>query len=197
LLGEFLWRTIAVALELVRALAATERNDDYHIARLLIMMRAHSRGAEKNKSIEGLTKLARMDFLLRYPNSLERALIAANRPKSEGKIQKWERSTIESKMVRFRYGPWDHRYRRWVSLMAAKGFITVGVIGKTVHLWLTESGRNVADSLAETEAFRMLSFRADVVDKRFGTKSGSNLRDFIYKTFPELLTMKWGEEIVI
>ena len=186
-----------MALELARALAATERNDDYHVARLLLLLSAHSHGKEKNKSVDGLTKLAKLDFLLRYPNCLERALIALNRPVNEAKVKDFERTTIESKMIRFRYGPWDHRYRRWVALMAAKGLIVVGVIGKTVHLWLTDNGHEVATLLMNSNSYKILIERAAVVEKRFGTKSGSNLKDFIYATFPELISMKWGEEIVL
>ena len=108
-----------MALELARALAATERDDNLHIARLLLLMAA--RAGEKRHSIEGLTKLAKLDFLLRYPNSLERALKAAGKKPEKAEVADFERTTIESKMVRFRYGPWDHRYRRWVALMAARG----------------------------------------------------------------------------
>lgn len=186
-----------MALELARALAATERNDNYHIARLLLLMSAHSHGKDKNKSVDGLTKLAKLDFLLRYPNCLERALIASNRPVTEAKVKFFERTTIESKMIRFRYGPWDHRYRRWVALMAAKGLVVVGVLGKTVHLWMTDDGHKVAKLLMESESYKILAERAAVVERRFGAKSGSNLKDFIYTTFPELISMKWGEEIIL
>jgi hypothetical protein len=186
-----------VAFELARALAATERNDSFHIARLLLLMSAHAHGRDKNKSIDGLTKLAKLDFLLRYPNCLERALKASNRSIDEAKVKEFERTTIESKMIRFRYGPWDHRYRRWVSLMAAKGLIVVGVVGKTVHIWLTDEGHDIASILSSAESYKILAERAAIVEKRFGGRSGTGLKDFIYETFPELINMKWGEEIVL
>jgi hypothetical protein len=64
-----------MALELARALATTERDDNLHTARLLLLMAAHA--SDKGRSIEGLTKLAKLDFLLRYPNCLERALTSS------------------------------------------------------------------------------------------------------------------------
>lgn len=186
-----------MALELVRALAATERDDDFHIARLLLLMAANSGKKTKNKPMEGLTKMAKLDFLLRYPNCLERALVASNRKTSEANVQTFERTTIESKMIRFRYGPWDHRYRRWISLMAARGLVTLGVQGKTVQIWLTPEGHDIAEVLANNQPHLTLADRALVVTKRFGSMSGSGLKNLVYDTFPELTNMKWGEEIAI
>jgi hypothetical protein len=186
-----------MALELARALAATERDDDFHIARLLLLMAAHAGTVEKNKPVEGFTKLAKLDFLLRYPNCLERALFASKRDVAEANVQEFERTTIESKMIRFRYGPWDHRYRKWASLMVARGLVVVGVKGNTVQLWLTEGGRNTAAAIAEQGTHQALVERAAVVAKRFGTQNGTALKNFIYDTFPELTSMKWGEEISI
>lgn len=184
-----------MALELARALAATERDDNLHIARLLLLLAA--RAGEKRHSIEGLTKLAKLDFLLRYPNSLEKALDAAGKKSEKADIADFERTTIESKMVRFRYGPWDHRYRRWVALMAARGLVAVDVQGRTVHLWPTESGLQLATALADQESLAVISERAMLVAKAFGGRSGSDLKNFIYSTFPELTSMKWGEEITL
>lgn len=186
-----------MALELARALAATESDDNFHIARLLLLMAANAGDRIKDRPMEGLTKLAKLDFLLRYPNCLERALIALNRDSREAKVQDFERTTIESKMIRFRYGPWDHRYRRWVSLMAARGLVTVGVVGRTVMLRLMPKGYDVAAMVANTRSNHELAERALLVAKRFGSKSGSGLKNFVYETFPELTNMKWGAEITI
>jgi hypothetical protein len=186
-----------MALELARALAATEREDDFHIARLLLLLAGHAGNREKNKPMEGLTKLAKLDFLLRYPNCLERALAASQLSPSEADVSDFERTTIESKMIRFRYGPWDHRYRRWVSLMAARNLVEVGVAGKTVQIWLTPAGHDVVHLLSADISLETMAKRAGIVAKRFGTKSGSGLKDFVYQTFPELMDMKWGEEIAI
>lgn len=184
-----------MALELARALAATERDDNLHMARLLLLMAAHA--GDKGRPIEGLTKLAKLDFLLRYPNCLERALVAAKMDPSRAEVVEFERTTIESKMVRFRYGPWDHRYRRWVALMAARGLVAVAVKGKTVQLWPTPAGQAMATALADQEPLENLASRAKLVAKSFGNRSGSDLKNFVYATFPELTDMKWGEEIAI
>jgi hypothetical protein len=184
-----------MALELARALAATERDDNLHTARLLLLMAAHA--GDKGRPVEGLTKLAKLDFLLRYPNCLERALISAGKDPRKADVAEFERTTIESKMVRFRYGPWDYRYRRWVALMAARGLVTVDVKGKTVQLWPTPEGQAMATVLANQGSLEGLATRAKLVAKSFGSRSGSDLKNFVYDTFPELTDMKWGEEIAI
>ncbi len=184
-----------MALELARALAATERDDNLHISRLLLLMAAHA--GDKGRPIEGLTKLAKLDFLLRYPNCLERAMTSAGKDPAKAEVAEFERTTIESKMVRFRYGPWDHRYRRWVALMAARGLVAVDVKGKTVQLWPTPEGQTMATALADQEPLEDLATRAKLVAKSFGNRSGTDLKNFIYATFPELTDMKWGEEIAI
>lgn len=183
-----------MALEIARALAATERDDNLHVARILLLLHAHSRG--RSKPIDGLTKLAKLDFLLRYPNSLERALKAEGHQAEEAKLDDFERTTIETKMIRFRYGPWDHRYRRWIALLASRGLATVYLKGKTVNVVLTEEGERVAMKL-EVGPMKKLSDRAKVVSRRFGSQSGTALKNFVYETFPELTDMKWGEEIAI
>lgn len=184
-----------MALELVQALARTELDDHLHMARLLMLLDAYA--GKSKKSVEGVTKLAKLDFLLRYPNCLERALIAKSKPTAPAFIQDFERTTIESKMVRFRYGPWDHRYRRWIALLVGKGLLHAGVEGRTVKLWLTDAGHMTAQMLGSCPDLEDLSSRAKLVTKTFGTMSGSALKDFVYATFPEITTMRWGDPITI
>jgi len=184
-----------MALELVQALARTELDDNLHMARLLMLMCAHA--GKGCKPIEGVTKLAKLDFLLRYPNCLERALTAKSKPTAPARIQEFERTTIESKMVRFRYGPWDHRYRRWIALLVSKGLLHAGVEGRTVKLWLTEEGRRTATMLADDEELNDLAARAKLVAKAFGGMTGTGLKDFVYATFPEITNMRWGDPITI
>ena len=50
-----------------------DQKDDLHLARLLILVDAFEE-ADK-PAIEGITKLAKLDFLLRYPTYFERAVL--------------------------------------------------------------------------------------------------------------------------
>lgn len=184
-----------MSLELIRATARTELDDNLHLGRLLVLLAEVDRG--KGRPVEGITKLAKLDFLLRYPTCLERALLAADRRPQLAKVEIHERTTIEAKMVRFKYGPWDSRYRRWLGLLVARGLVEVFVKGRTVNARLTSAGVNVAHRFEEQEDFAQLGERAKLISTVFGSMSGTRLKDFIYETFPELTSMKWGEEITL
>src|SRR5258708_1960003 len=108
-----------MSLRLVRLAAGIETSDDFHLARLLILLRNAANGT--TKSVQGITKLAKLDFLLRYPTALIRVLESQRRTKAAAAIPEEERNTIEGRMIRFRYGPWDPRYRRWIALLVSRG----------------------------------------------------------------------------
>lgn len=188
-----------MSLRLVRAAAESEDLDDLHLARLLVLLgSADSRRttpATKAKAVEGITKLAKLDFLLRYPTCLERVLRALNRDAAEVAVQPRERTSIETKMIRFRYGPWDARYRRWLGLLAARGLIQLGVDGNTVQIGLTDSGRALSERLRTEPLFEELGRRSDLMLRSVGSMSATRLKAFIYEAVPEIVDMKWGEEI--
>jgi hypothetical protein len=188
-----------MSLRLVKAVAETENLDDFHLGRLLVLLGSadalRTTAITKAKAVEGITKLAKLDFLLRYPTCLERALIELGRDPGEADVRARERTSIEAKMVRFRYGPWDTRYRRWLGLLAARGLVTLGLQGNTVQIGLSDTGRAVAAQFRDDPLFSDLSRRADVVVKAVGSMSATRIRDFVYEAVPEIVDMKWGREI--
>jgi hypothetical protein len=184
-----------MSLGLVRAITAAENNDDFHLGRLLLLLLAVDNN--KFQPVEGITKLAKLDFLLRYPNCLERALVAVEKDAKLAEVQPYERTTIESKMIRFKYGPWDSRYRRWIGLLSARGLVNVEIQKRTIMLSLTDRGREVSNLFSKDLTYSDLNLRSQLVFKIFGRMSASRIKDFIYEVFPELETMKWGEEIHI
>lgn len=184
-----------MSLNLVRAIAKLENIDEFHLGRLLLLLQAVDKG--KGKTIEGITKLAKLDFLLRYPNCLERVLQREGVRPDIADIQPFERTTIETKMIRFKYGPWDTRYRRWIGLLVARGLVRAFVQGRTVHVGLTEKGHQIAQDFATSLEFADIKLRSEIIIKTVGKFSATKLKDFIYEVFPELENMKWGEDISI
>lgn len=185
-----------MSLRIVDAAIETEQSDQLHEARLLLLLRhAADRG---EGTIEGITKLAKIDFLLRYPVYFQRLINRLNRSRKRPVIlpmRPYESDTVESKMIRFRYGPWDPRYRRWIGILMAKGLADTYLKGKTVHVKLTDDGVTLARKIAETEEFQDLDARSRLIDKTVGSKSGQWLKEEIYEIVPELYGMPWGEEI--
>lgn len=185
-----------MSLSVLKAAADAENADGLHLARLLVLLRsADKRGKGAPKPVEGITKLAKLDFLLRYPVYLERALAALNKAPAEAAVLPRERTTVETKMIRFRYGPWDGRYRRWLSLLLSRDLITLSMSGRKIEIGLTDRGRALADELATRPTFEELASRGTVVMKAVGAMSATKLKDFVYEIVPEITGMKWGAEI--
>jgi hypothetical protein len=144
--------------------------------------------------MEGLTKLAKLDFLLRYPVMLERALAAKGRSTSDVQLEDHERLSVESQMVRYRFGPWDHRYREFLNILVGKGLVGVNVEGRKVVIALTEHGQTLASELSINPEFQDYARRSSLLKRHFDVKA-TKLMQFIYETFPEVVSLRANERI--
>ena len=182
-----------MSLRMIRAAAQVEHDDDLHLVRLLLLMKQVE--GDKRRPIDGIMKLAKLDFLLRYPNCLERALDDIGKKSEQAQVQEYERHSVETKMMRFRYGPWDKRYRRWIGLLVARDLAVTHLKGKTVFVSLTDRGMSVASGLEQIQDFGDYVNRSRLIAKSFGRENGTWMKKFIYRVFPEILDMKWGKDI--
>ena len=180
-------------MDLVRALVELDEAPELHCARLLVLLRAFA-GPERGDRIEGLTKLAKLDFLLRYPVMLERALKAKGRSASAANVETHERHSVESEMVRYRFGPWDHRYRALLNILIGKGLAEISVEGRTITVGLTEEGVSISETLSSAGEFSKYVERAAILRRHFNL-TATNLMRFIYDTFPEILNLQANEPI--
>lgn len=180
-------------MDLVQTVADLDQSPKLHVARLLILLNAFEEDGQGG-AIEGLTKLAKLDFLLRYPVMLERALEAKGRSTREVQLEDHERQSVESEMVRYRFGPWDHRYREFLNILVAKGLTSVSIEGRKVVITITEQGRESARQLAAQELFVQYSRRARLLKRHFDM-TASTLMRFIYDTFPEIVTLRSNQPI--
>lgn len=182
-----------MSLTIVRASIASEARAELHLARLLLLL--GSGAARGMRVVDGITKLAKLDFLLRYPRYLERVLVLTRRNPPLVPMDAHEADTVESAMIRFRYGPWDPRYRFWLGLLLARGLVRVSREGRRVLVQVTDVGVQVSKALAAEPTMRILAERADVVMGALRTLNGTRLKDTVYEAIPELQGMRWGEEI--
>jgi hypothetical protein len=189
---------MSTSTKLFKLAADLEACDELHEARLLLLIS----DAGDKAPIDGIMKLAKMDFLLRYPNVLERALneVSSQKPSATRlarRISEQDTQTIEGKMIRFRYGPWDKRYRRWLSVLVAKGLVVVRKERRTIKIEITDRGRSAAERISKRTEFQSLQERVEMVKFAVGAMPATRLKDFVYKIAPEILGMKWGEAIKI
>jgi hypothetical protein len=180
-------------MNLLEILISLEDNDEIHLARLLLLLRAFA-GQKGNKTINGLTKMVKLDFLLRYPVYLERALQARGSSPTRAEVLDHERKSVESAMIRYHYGPWDPRYRRFINLLVGKGLAQVSFQGRTIRVGLTSSGLEKASILSRDDSFEDIVSRAHLLKTHFDI-GAMRLKNFIYETFPEIVSLKLGQEI--
>ena len=155
-------------------------------ARLLLLIEAFS---SLNKVLEGRTKLAKLDFLLRYPIYFERAL-QIRRPQLTY-TQEAQKPDVESRMVRYRYGPWDPSYFALLGRLIGKGLVQPIPFARGIGYRATNKGRMVATALQKEPAWLDVAQRVDILRKHFDL-SGTSLKKFIYEHFPEVTRATWG-----
>lgn len=153
---------------------------EFHAARILLLLR-HSGIAGR---IDGLTKMAKLDFFVRYPDFFE----VAKRRSTSASIQAEDdvaASATETAMVRHHYGPWDKRYYHILAFLEARDLIQVTKSKNKYVVSLTDRGARVAASLSERDSYSQLISRMADVKQVFGSKSGNVIKNLIYKIFEE------------
>lgn len=154
---------------------------EFHAARLMLLV--HLCGVSGR--IDGLTKMAKLDFFARYPDFFEVARAAVQPDAGTKTSPGLSDERVESAMVRHHYGPWDKRYYHVLAHLEAKQLITVAKEGNSYRIALTDEGRERARQLAALPSFATLVVRMREVKKTFGSKSGSFLKDLIYRLFDQ------------
>jgi hypothetical protein len=154
---------------------------EFHASRLLLLImlcgtRTRSEGTYR---IEGLTKLAKLDFFVRYPAFFKRAATFLN-----ARI-KADEDAPESKMIRFHYGPWDKRYYQVIPYLEARGLLEVTKVGSTYNFSLTPKGTDIGKILNKDASFSKLVDRMHDVKRVLGSKNGTALKDLVYQLFEE------------
>lgn len=156
---------------------------EYHLARLLILLSYF--GRPNSSGLHGLTKLAKLDFLLRYPSFTEKLLPDRNANWPLGCAPSDdEREAVESQMIRYKYGPWDDRYYPLVGRLVGCGLAETLRTRGQVAIRLTEHGTLMADGLARSEDWHVLAGRCEMLSKRFNL-SGNRLKSLINESLPK------------
>ncbi|MCZ4498335.1 MAG: sle2 [Marmoricola sp.] len=158
---------------------------DAHTGRVLILLRYF--GPTADKPLEGLTKLAKLDFLLRYPVFTERVLAARGDSWMLGtQPTEDEEKAVESRMVRYKYGPWDDRYYPILGGLVGMGLVDLTKKGRTLVMCLTTEGASVASALAAEDEWTQEDLRALFLHSQFNV-TGSKLKTMIYTELPDVV----------
>lgn len=162
---------------------------EFHAARILLLLYVCGTG----NRIDGLTKMAKLDFFVRYPEFFDEV---SYRLAPTTKVPRRTDSTVESSMVRHHYGPWDPRYYHVLSYLTAKTLIDVTRVQTFYRLSLTKEGAAIAARTAKKPSFAALIAHMNRVKRELGGKSGTALKDLVYETFrDEVANRRIGDKI--
>ncbi len=153
---------------------------ELHASRILLLLKRCGVGGK----IDGLTKLAKLDFFVRYPDFFDQM------SKYIGSELKSHSTTVESAMVRHHYGPWDKRYYQVLTYLKARALISILKDGNSYRFKLTDLGKQTAAQLETSEEFSDLVGQMQRVKSLLGTKSGSAIKTLIYKAFDHEVAKK-------
>lgn len=159
---------------------------ELHAARLLLLFKICGQSGR----IEGLTKLAKLDFFVRYPAFFARAAKVLKKTVSIRTTQ------IDSEMVRHHYGPWDKRYYSVLPFLESHKLIKVSKEGSTFIFSLTEEGQTAAKTLGKRPEFSMQTEHMKEVKRLFGHWKGGTLKDLVYEVFDEEVGQKLLGEVI-
>lgn len=152
---------------------------EFHAARLLLLIYVCGTAGR----IDGLTKMAKLDFFTRYPDFFDAARAATEPDAQSAHVDRSD--AVESTMVRHHYGPWDKRYYQVLANLEARRLITVSKVKNSYQIALSAEGAEKAKALAKRPSFATLIQRQKAVKKTFGGKSGTVLKNLIYQLFEE------------
>ncbi len=170
-------------------LFSLDDNIPFHATRLLLLIKVSGRPVRKPR-IEGRTKLAKLDFFVRYPPFLDKA---AQNLLSEEQYQLVRNKlvvdpTVESHMIRYKYGPWDKKYYLILAYLNGKNLIKISSSANNVDLYeLSPIGDSLSSTLMELQQFETIVTRCRIVGDIFGNRNGTWIKKFIYRTFPEVV----------
>ncbi|MBC7949012.1 MAG: hypothetical protein H7Y42_14095 [Chitinophagaceae bacterium] len=158
---------------------------EFHAARLLLLLSV----CGVSGHIDGLTKMAKLDFFARYPGFFEAARDATESRDTNGATdlpdQNQLENYVESAMVRHHYGPWDKRYYHVLAYLESRHLVTITKKSKTYRIALTDLGHERSKLLKMRPSFVPLVDRMREVKITFGAKNGSFLKALIYRLFDE------------
>lgn len=159
---------------------------EFHASRLILLFYI----CGTNSRINGLTKMAKLDFFVRYPKFFSKVCVYL------GEEAPLVSETVESNMVRFHYGPWDQRYYHILAYLESRELINIEKKGKSINLALTKTGKSVAKKLSKEDSFEKLIEQMGLVKGVLGSKRGTQLKNLIYEVFDEEVAQLSLQEVI-
>ncbi|MFE2750517.1 hypothetical protein ACFXGA_00785 [Actinosynnema sp. NPDC059335] len=163
----------------------------YHQARVLLLVTAVSNTTGHARKLDGLTKLAKLDFLLRYPALAPEVLDRLNARDPRLHLAPEDIATptdVEAPMTRYKYGPWDDRYYAILGALIGRGLLRYTSARKgSVAVTPTAAGRRLAEQLTAGNQWAEIAERGEAIAEASTGMTGNALKDLIYQRLADLM----------
>lgn len=171
----------------------------YHQARVLLLVRAVAANPGHQRKLDGLTKLAKLDFLIRYPALAPTVLDKLDQQEPRLHLSDDDVAApteVDDPMTRYKYGPWDDKYYAVIGALVSRGLIRY-VKGRrgSVALTATPMGKKLAQDLCGDPLWREVSDRCEAVADASAGLSGNALKELIYGRLADLMDRPHREVI--
>ncbi|MDQ0090114.1 putative type IV restriction endonuclease [Paenibacillus anaericanus] len=173
-----------MSISLIEQVIILDERDELHIIRILVLIYTLI-GAKKDKVTIELTKLAKMDFLLRYPSALDSALLNLYKQKDVS-ITEAEKNNIETNILSFRFSPWSSDFRRLMVLLNAKSLIKWEQRGKYLDIYHTPKGIELFKEVLKFKEFESMIKQSQAIKTNISNLSGLKLDSLLSKVLTEL-----------
>lgn len=171
----------------------------YHQARVLLLVQAVAADPGHARKLDGLTKLAKLDFLVRYPALASTVLDQL--PDSEPRLHLSDEEVaapteVEDPMTRYKYGPWDDRYYPVVGALVSRGLLKY-VRGRrgSVALAPTLAGKALASKLTQEPLWQDTADRCAAIAEASAGLTGNAIKELIYERLADLMDRPHREVI--
>lgn len=177
---------------LAELLEALREDLAYHQLRVLLLVTAVAAAEGHSRKLDGLTKLAKLDFLTRYPALgpvvLDQLKASDTRLHLDWGGTALSATDVEAPMTRYKYGPWDDRYYPVIGALVGRGLLQY-VKGRrgSVALRPTPAGRKLSSDMATTTEWHKINDRCTAVAEASAGMNGATLKNLIYGRLPTLM----------
>lgn len=169
---------------LIESVISVDEQEELHLVRLIILLNI-LRGKKHSVTLE-LATLSKLDFLLRYPVALERALSHLS-SKKVIQLSEAEKNNIESKMLYFRYSPWSASFRRLLVLLEARCLITWNLVGMKVELSLTNEAQDIVLELSRERMFAEMVDQSKIIKTQIFNLSNVRLNEIMNRAISDVV----------
>lgn len=171
----------------------------YHQVRVLLLVDAVAAEPGHERKLDGLTKLAKLDFLVRYPALASAVLAELDDGDHRLHLTEEERSAptvVDDPMIRYKYGPWDDRYYPVIGALVARGLLRYAAARRgSVALAPTARGQRFAAAVQAEANWGDIADRCHAIAEATAGMTGTALKDLIYNQIPGLMDRPQREVI--